>query len=53
VLYGMADTLLQAQTSPSMRDTAAALREQTLRLNSMVGNLLEMASCAREYSSQP
>jgi two-component system sensor histidine kinase KdpD len=43
VLYGMADTLAQAALPATTRDTVEALREQTLRLNSMVGNLLDMA----------
>lgn len=43
VLYGMADSLLQAQTSPATRESAAAMREQAMRLNSMVENLLDMA----------
>jgi two-component system sensor histidine kinase KdpD len=43
VLYGMADTLLQAQLSQSARETVSAMREQALHLNSMVSNLLDMA----------
>jgi len=43
VLYGMADTLSMAELSPAARDTVAAIREQALRLNSMVSNLLDMA----------
>lgn len=43
VLYGMADTLSIAELPPAARDTVAAMREQALRLNSMVSNLLDMA----------
>ena len=43
VLYGMADTLAQAQLPAATHDTVAAMREQTLSLNNMVSNLLEMA----------
>lgn len=43
VLYGMSDTLSLAELPPAARDTAAAMREQALRLNSMVSNLLDMA----------
>jgi len=43
VLYGMSDTLLLAELSPAARDTVVAMREQALRLNSMVSNLLDMA----------
>lgn len=43
VLYGMADTLALAQLSPTARDTVEAMREQALRLNGMVENLLDMA----------
>jgi two-component system sensor histidine kinase KdpD len=43
VLYGMADTLAQAALPAATRDTVDAMREQTLRLDSMVGNLLDMA----------
>jgi two-component system sensor histidine kinase KdpD len=42
VLYGMADTLASA-APPSLQDTAQAMREQALRLNNMVSNLLDMA----------
>lgn len=43
VLYGMADSLSLAQLPPATRDTVAAISEQTLRLNNMVSNLLDMA----------
>lgn len=43
VLYGMADTLAQAQLPPSTRDVVEAMREQARRLNGMVTNLLDMA----------
>jgi two-component system sensor histidine kinase KdpD len=43
VLYGMADTLALAQLPPALHDAAAAMREQTQRLNGMVSNLLDMA----------
>lgn len=43
VLYGMADTLAQTQLPPSTHDTVTALREQALRLNNMVSNILDMA----------
>ena len=43
VLYGMADTLSLAQLPPSATEAVYAMREQALRLNSMVSNLLEMA----------
>lgn len=43
VLYGMTDTLALAELPPSTRETMAAIREQTLRLNSMVSNILDMA----------
>ncbi len=43
VLYGMADTLAQSALPPEMHETADAMRQQTLRLNSMVSNLLDMA----------
>jgi two-component system sensor histidine kinase KdpD len=45
VLYGLADTLaLQQQDLPeSARATASAIRDQALRLNNMVNNLLDMA----------
>ncbi|MDD5058506.1 MAG: DUF4118 domain-containing protein [Sideroxydans sp.] len=43
VLYGMADALALAQLPAAARETVAAMREQALRLNSMVSNLLDMA----------
>jgi two-component system sensor histidine kinase KdpD len=43
VLYGMADTLAQAALPGALHDMADAMRQQTLRLNSMVSNLLDMA----------
>lgn len=43
VLYGMTDTLAQAQLQPSTRDVVEAMREQAKRLNGMVTNLLDMA----------
>jgi len=43
VLYGMTDTLAQAQLPPSARDVVEAMREQAKRLNGMVSNLLDMA----------
>lgn len=43
VLYGMSDTLALSALPPAARDTVAAMREQALRLNSMVSNLLDMA----------
>ncbi len=43
VLYGMADTLAQAALPTALHDMADAMRQQTLRLNSMVSNLLDMA----------
>lgn len=43
VLYGMSDALSFAQLPESARETVAAMREQTLRLNNMVSNLLDMA----------
>ncbi len=43
VLYGMADTLAQTPLPPSTFDTVTALREQALRLNNMVSNMLDMA----------
>jgi len=43
VLYGMSEALAQQSLSKDMRDTVEAMREQTLRLNSMVSNLLDMA----------
>jgi two-component system sensor histidine kinase KdpD len=43
VLYGMADTLSLMALPPAAGNTASAIREQALRLNSMVSNLLDMA----------
>ena len=43
VLYGMSDALAQQALPSDVRDTVQAMREQTLRLNSMVSNLLDMA----------
>jgi two-component system sensor histidine kinase KdpD len=43
VLYGMADTLAQSALPDAMHEMADAMRQQTLRLNSMVSNLLDMA----------
>lgn len=43
VLYGMSDQLTSAELPQAARDTVAAMREQALRLNSMVSNLLDMA----------
>ena len=43
VLYGMADTLAQAALPKALHEMADAMRQQTLRLNSMVSNLLDMA----------
>jgi len=43
VLYGMSDSLVQQSLPHDIRDTVEAMREQTLRLNSMVSNLLDMA----------
>lgn len=43
VLYGMSDTLALTQLPPATRETVVAMREQTLRLNNMVSNLLDMA----------
>jgi two-component system sensor histidine kinase KdpD len=43
VLYGMTDTLSQTELSPKARDMIAAIREQTIRLNNMVSNILDMA----------
>jgi len=44
VLYGMADTLSFALLPQSVSDTVTAMREQALRLNNMVSNLLDMAN---------
>ncbi|MBI5890134.1 MAG: DUF4118 domain-containing protein [Nitrosomonadales bacterium] len=43
VLYGMADTLAQSALPKALHEMADAMRQQTLRLNSMVSNLLDMA----------
>ena len=45
VMYGLADTLALSKPplSLSARETVIAIREQALRLNNMVGNLLDMA----------
>lgn len=43
VLYGMSDALAHRPLPPDIQDTVQAMREQTLRLNSMVSNLLDMA----------
>ncbi|HEX5338327.1 MAG TPA: DUF4118 domain-containing protein [Gallionella sp.] len=43
VLYGMTDALTMAALPPTVHDTVTAMREQALRLNSMVSNLLDMA----------
>ncbi len=44
-LYGMADALATARPPlpAEAQETAAAIRDQALRLNGMVGNLLDMA----------
>jgi two-component system sensor histidine kinase KdpD len=44
-LYGLADTLVLSQLPlpAELLDTANAIRDQALRLNGMVGNLLDMA----------
>lgn len=42
VMYGLADTLAQSAPEPA-RETAITISEQALRLNNMVGNLLDMA----------
>ncbi|TAJ78238.1 MAG: DUF4118 domain-containing protein [Gallionellaceae bacterium] len=43
VLYGMADTLAQSALPEGLHEMADAVRQQTLRLNGMVSNLLDMA----------
>ncbi len=43
VLYGMADALAQSTLPDALHEMAGAMREQTLRLNGMVSNLLDMA----------
>lgn len=42
VMYGLADTLAASAPEPA-RETAVTIRDQALRLNNMVGNLLDMA----------
>ncbi len=44
-LYGMADSLvvMRPPLPDAAQETAAAIRDQVLRVNSMVGNLLDMA----------
>jgi len=44
-LYGLADTLVLSKPPlpEGLLDTASAIRDQALRLNGMVGNLLDMA----------
>ncbi len=45
VLYGLADTLTlpQQQLPEAARQTACSIRDQAMRLNNMVNNLLDMA----------
>ena len=45
VMYGLADTLALSNPPlpPSAQDTVSTIREQALRLNNMVSNLLDMA----------
>jgi len=43
VLYGMADSLAQSALPDALHEMADAMRQQALRLNSMVSNLLDMA----------
>ncbi len=43
VLYGMADQLAQSPLPQGAHEMADAVRRQTLRLNGMVSNLLDMA----------
>ncbi len=43
VLYGMADKLAHAELPQDLHEMADAMRQQTLRLNGMVSNLLDMA----------
>ncbi len=43
VLYGMSEVLAQQPLPPDVRETAEAMREQVMRLNSMASNLLDMA----------
>jgi two-component system sensor histidine kinase KdpD len=45
VVYGLADSLVLAKPplAPSAQETVITIREQALRLNNMVGNLLDMA----------
>jgi two-component system sensor histidine kinase KdpD len=45
VMYGLADSLALSEPPllPTAQETVIAIREQALRLNNMVGNLLDMA----------
>ncbi len=43
VLYGMADKLAQSPLPPEQHGMAETMRQQTMRLNGMVSNLLDMA----------
>ena len=45
VMYGLADSLALSKPplSPSVQETVITIRDQALRLNNMVGNLLDMA----------
>lgn len=43
VLYGLADTLTLQQLPEAARQTAWSIRDQAMRLNNMVNNLLDMA----------
>lgn len=51
VMYGLADTLALSKPplSTSARETVIAIREQALRLNNMVSNLLDMARMQAGY----
>lgn len=51
VMYGLADTLALGKPplSASARETVIAIREQALRLNNMVSNLLDMARMQAGY----
>lgn len=51
VMYGLADTLALSKPplSSSARETVIAIREQALRLNNMVSNLLDMARMQAGY----
>ncbi|MGO4579901.1 DUF4118 domain-containing protein [Cupriavidus sp. 2TAF22] len=42
-LVGMAETMQRAELSPSLAETVRAMREQALRMRTMVINLLDMA----------